>query len=476
MHDTIRRPPQHTNVFVDLNGVPYLLAEYLDRTQFRHIDRSIIRNDIFIDQSESMRAIVDINIDNIGRRTDGFPKVQGNITKQGRLLTMIRRHFIRLNGRLDVLRRGVIVRVNYQLENLRTGQVIRSTSENLRIRDRNYFIDINPRDINNNAIIVNFLDTLVSSINQFTHGRERMQLRITSIQLFYEELSRRQDRVSPSHDILFDNHFSHRWHHHNRFQPHHDFHNLPFEEHLNFHPPSWMMFNRFYRFDNMGRDIILHKHEINDRMNRVRLVPCGTVNVNRAFIINPGHRIVFKISIWSNDVTSFHNTQRIAKALGAQHLDSSWDRPRPRPPVQRPPNRRPQSVTNQLLNLLAELKTINPDRVEEIEAIKLLIRELRNAPSDNGNDDGYDDNGYDDNYDDPPPDDGYDYNYNGSDNGGDNYYDDGYIDDGPDDDYVPDDYYGDNDPDPDDGYPDDGYTDDDNNDPPPDDDGYDPGP
>jgi hypothetical protein len=34
----------HVNAFIDLNGMPYLVAEYLDKSQFRQLDRALIKS------------------------------------------------------------------------------------------------------------------------------------------------------------------------------------------------------------------------------------------------------------------------------------------------------------------------------------------------------------------------------------------------------------------------------------------------
>jgi len=331
-HDN-KRSNNHINAFLNLNGVPYLVGEYLDRTQFRQIDRSLIRSEIFVDQKEAMRAIVDINIDDIGKRADGYPKIVGNSTKQRKLLQVIQQNANVINYRLDTIKRGIILRINYRLENQRTRQIIRSASENIRVRDRNYFIDVNPRNINDNAIIVNFMNSMVSTINEFTHGTDRMLIRITSIQLFYECL-KRDIRGNYNKSAFWNSDLDellpdfendpNLYKHHSKFQNRHMLGNIGtcdcdnIEGMHPIHPPSWLMFNRFYHFDNMARDIVLHHQEINDINNRIFLVPCGSVIVNRMFMINPGHRIIFKISIWKNDLVAINNTQKVALALGMQ--------------------------------------------------------------------------------------------------------------------------------------------------------------
>ena len=57
------RPANHTNAFLNLNGIPYLVGEYLDRQQFRQLDRSMIQNQIAVNTQNSMRAVVKIDID-----------------------------------------------------------------------------------------------------------------------------------------------------------------------------------------------------------------------------------------------------------------------------------------------------------------------------------------------------------------------------------------------------------------------------
>lgn len=327
--------PKRTNLFVTLNGIPYVLAEYLDKSTIMPVDQSCIKSDVFIDQSESMRAIIDISIDDIGKRpSDGMPAVIGNNTKQKKLLNMIQQNYELLDHELDTMRRGLIVRINYQLENCTTGGVIRSMTEDLRILDRNYFLSINPKEVNDAGIVVNFNTSAVSTINQFTHGRERMKFRITSINLFYESMKRApkmshiKNSLSNYNNMRMPDMYGNQtdyYFYHEQMQNRHimgcdcEYGNEGVDA---ITPPSWSLFNRFYHFDNGGRDIIYHGEEINDPMSVVNLVPCGSATVNRTFMINPGHRIIFKFSIWKNDITSVLDTTMIAKALRAPLLDS----------------------------------------------------------------------------------------------------------------------------------------------------------
>ena len=79
------------------------------------------------------------------------------------------------------------------------------------------------------------------------------------------------------------------------------------------------MFNRFYHFDNLGKDMIIHSQEVYDPRVKVIQIACGNVQVNRTFMINPGHRIIFRFSIWKNDVTIVNDTRKIAAALQAPY-------------------------------------------------------------------------------------------------------------------------------------------------------------
>ena len=329
------------NGFIDLNGIHYVLAEYLDRNNFQQIDRSLIKSEIIVDQSESMRAIIDINIDDIGRRaSDGHLAIMGNNTKQNNLLKSIQTNCEIIDHQLSTLRRGIVVRVDYQLENYRTHKVIRSMTEEFRINDRNYFLDINPRNVNDNAIIVNFCNTIVSTINEFTHGQDPMIIRITNVHMSYEMVKPgpHMPRIKQSMTSCYQNECSpgiygrendvynyHKTMQNRHVMPGYDpneyYTNEPVRKII---PDGWSMFNRFYHFGNGGKDIIIHDQEVYDPMTKVALIPCGTVHVNRTFVINPGHRLIFKFCIWKNDVVVVNDTTPIAYALRVPFVDDPY--------------------------------------------------------------------------------------------------------------------------------------------------------
>lgn len=317
----------HTNTFLDLNGIPYLYAEYFDNRNLQPVDRTFIKSGIFIDQSESMRAIIDISIDDIGKRgSDGLPAIVGNKSKLKRLIGMISNIAEQFNHQLSVIRPGIIMRVNYQVEDQSNGQVIRTTSEDLRLNSKTFYLDVNPRDINDNAIIAHYNDTLVSTMSEFTSGNRKMVLRVTSIQMLYDCLKSGPDSnityTKPTLNYLdyqpegIPGSGSSYYQFHEQLQSQHSFGCDNSDRCII--PPSWKNFNRFYHVDHDGKDFILHNQEIFNPNTKSILIPCGTINVNRSFVINPGHRIIFKFSVWKNDITVVHNTQSIAQALNAQ--------------------------------------------------------------------------------------------------------------------------------------------------------------
>ena len=320
--------PLHTNAFIDLNGMPFLLAEYLDRRNYQQLDRSMIYNEINVDSHESMRAIVNINIDDIGKRTDGLPNVIGNNTKQHNLIHMIIDNYMKLDHHLPVIKPGICLCINYQLENNRTGQIIRAAQEKIFIKDRIYFLDINPMEINDNAIVCNFSQSCVSSLTEFTHGRDPMIFRITSIQMFYQVVSPEPVRPTPEALAPYPTRVyppmperESMYAYHSRMQNRHYIGDYSNERPDTITPPHWGMMNRLYHFENMGRDIVLHYEELMHPRNHIIDVPCGRIDVNRTFFINPGHRIIWKISIWKNDVTSVNDTTEVATSLRAPCYD-----------------------------------------------------------------------------------------------------------------------------------------------------------
>lgn len=426
MHNCNNGAPmnRHTNAFVDLHGIPYLLAEYMDKRSIMQLDRSLIRSEINVDTSECMRAVVNISVDDIGlRASDGLPAVWGNNRKQMELLKMIENRAPQLDHVLDVMRRGIVIRVNYALENASTGITIRTMSEDFRILNRGYYMDINPRNVNDNAIIINFAEKMMSTITEFTHGRERMQFRINSIEMFYEVLPRVFKRPGSCHNVCSpgipvlptcygqEEDF---YNHHHVLQSHHilgdpscggcDDFGYGHEHPMAINPPGWTNFNRFYHFDHDAHDAVLHTQEIDDPRTQSALMPCGTVRVNRVFVVNPGHHIVFNFSIWKNDLTIVNDCKPIAKALNV-YTGSSGNcdcndhyNPLPYPPVPGCGEINPDNET--LIRMLHNnMETINRQSFiinqmhEEMDYIRSKLENMDgchhdcgcNTPTENGN-------------------------------------------------------------------------------------------
>lgn len=315
--------PMHTNAFVMVNGIPYVLAEYLDRSTFQQIDRSFVKSEVHVDQHEAMRAVVEINVDDIGRKaSDGSLNVEGNTSKHRRLVNTITQETQYPGQYIDTIRPGIVLRVNYQLENKSTGSVMRTMSEDLVIKHRGYFLDINCNDINDNAILSNFSDSMVSTITEFTHGQERMLLRINSVQMFYVVMGRNKslfpkmqapiNRAIPYPAPQFD---GTRYQYHQQNQTMQDLQYNGYNPATDVVSPNWTMFNEYYHFDNGGRDLVIHQEEVNNPNAPTGMIPCNTVRINRTFLINPGHRIVFKFCIWKNDAVVVNDCSMIASAM-----------------------------------------------------------------------------------------------------------------------------------------------------------------
>lgn len=349
MSNHVCNSPKHTNGFVLLNNIPYVLAEYLDRRTFQQIDRSYIKSEVLVDnETEAMRTVFNISIDDIGHRaSDGTLNVEGNNAKQRRLLSAIDNTIRQTRGELDTLRKELVLEVCYYLENIRTGQIIRSAKEKLVVNGRGYYLDTNVAHIDDNAVLVNFQDNLVSTINHFTHGLDRMILRVTEINMYYRCMRRDHSVIHqgphgvmsrPAPDMLptfYGAQEDNYYYYHKEMEQAHilgtpgccgdNFGSFGHEPPGYVTNPAWDCFNRYYHFDNGGRDLILHHQEINDPRADTFLLPCGKITVNRMVTINPGQRIVFRFSIWKNDTVVVNDTTSIMRALGGRGMHDHCD-------------------------------------------------------------------------------------------------------------------------------------------------------
>lgn len=317
----------HTNGFVLLNGMPYLVGEYIDNRAFTQVNRDAIKSELTIDNTDCMRTIIDISIDDIGKKEDGSLNVISNSQKMKDLVNVIKSNAHLMHYVLPIIRRGIVMRINYRLENQKTGMIIRSMVEDLRLYDRGYYLDINSSDLGSTAVVTNFANSLVSTVAQFTHGTDPLLIRITTIQLLYEAVMphpyvpRQTDSIITDPEMVqyFYGCDADVYKAHMNLQSHHVFSSDYSGDstcygHLI--PPTWDMVSRFYHFDTEANDIVIHDQEVYDP--HVSLVPiaCGKVDVNRTFVVNPGSRFIFKISIWKNDLIVVNDANQIATALG----------------------------------------------------------------------------------------------------------------------------------------------------------------
>ena len=318
-------PNAHTNKFIVLHGVPYLVGEYVDRTKFTQLDPALVGEGIIIDQTEPMRTIIDVQISDIERRnSDGRLSTIGNSSKLSNMIDIIKHYWDRPENRLRVLRNGLVVRIFYQLENARTGLVLRSMTESFRIEDANYFVYVNPENISDNSLIVNFSDSKLTNVSQFTYGRDPMMLRITGIQLFYEvaEINPLTPRVEkmvakdPYRSVSYYGPDADAFYYHQEMQNVHHLENWNWRaDRCQVPPDTWTAFNRFYHFDEEAQYFQIHFDEVYSKRCKVIPLACGKINLNKVFIVNPGTRLVFKFCIWKNDAIITSKCAAIADAL-----------------------------------------------------------------------------------------------------------------------------------------------------------------
>ena len=285
-------PDGRINAFLDIRGYPYILNDYLEDVAFKQIDQSVISNNITITNTETNRSIVDISID------DTKP-ISGNRVKYAKLIETVFKNVRRdQQNILPVLQKVLVVHVNYQLENQRTGKILKSATERLAVKNRDYYLDINVHSISDNAmdscLITNFNDSMTTTVTEFLHGSETMICRITGIELFYPAVTH---------------------HHHHHKHPHH---NLKMNDvKLYDHVCHDYQYNDLYHFENHGTDIHLHQEEIEDKAgDSLTLIPVGSVELDKSFIVNTARKITFRYSIWKADTIMVKNTKRIEEILG----------------------------------------------------------------------------------------------------------------------------------------------------------------
>lgn len=297
------------NGFISVKSKPYLLGYYLNNYQYIPLDTAVLSNGVAIDTSVDGQALIEINIDQTRKAGDGTPLLVGNSEKKEELEAQVMnyREFIAHN-RFSVIRKGLVVRINYRLENQRTGVPIKTVTEDFKIFDSGFYsysAGVNAADP---AVVVNFSDSIIASVNQFTHGVDPIVIRINSVHLYYEVLSplfeapRRRDvsLMTFGYPLL---------------QPPCGCRSNHIDD------PRFRGFNNLYRFGTDNNDIFLNQTEI-DTSKRVELLECGAFYLNKSFVVVPTQRILFKVSVWKNDLTVVSNTYRIANILGIYAFDT----------------------------------------------------------------------------------------------------------------------------------------------------------
>lgn len=296
---------QKINGFIDVNGVPYILGDYLNGREFLVLNPDQVKNEVTIDNSVPNRAFIQISLDQINRNADtGVLIPRGNIEKRSELDQMISnyREFIAQNY-FGVVRKGVIVKINYRIET-QSGRCVRNLYDYLKIFESGLYTHVSDFNVADPAVIANYSDSIVASINSYIHGTESLVLRINSINLFYEV-------ITPKKACLPK--YTHRFYPYGVPKP----------------PTSVELFdksiknrNEFYHFGNNNRDIFINLPEVDCETKRVMMLPCGTFYINKTFPVVPMQRVIFNFSIWKNDLTIVPDTYQIANRLGIYAFDT----------------------------------------------------------------------------------------------------------------------------------------------------------
>ena len=297
---------QKVNGFIDIKGKPYLLGYYLNSYRYQDLDSSVLSSGISLDTSVNNLAVININIDQTDHSELNEPLLKGNAEKRDELeqMVMANREFIAHN-RFSIIKKGLVARINYRLESQRSGRVIKTVTENLVIYDSGYYHYSEGAFAADPALVVNYSDSVISMINQYTHGVDPLVIRINTVHLFYEVVpgyvrkpkQRDSSMITFGYPVVAPACSSPRFNH--RLDG----------------------ITRYYNFGSNNSDIFLNQSEI-DSCKFTELVPCGSFYINKAFTVVPNQRIVFKLSVWKNDLTVVSDTYRLANILGIYAFDT----------------------------------------------------------------------------------------------------------------------------------------------------------
>lgn len=250
------------NTFMNIGNHPYLFNECIKQVYFKSVDPSIISNNIFIEQPSKNHTIVNILANDIVNEA-------GNKQKYEELLIAFPTN---PSKNIDVLQKALLMEIHYQVENKRTGEIVRSFTIKSIIRNIEHFTNVNPDDINDNIVLTNSYDYVNTTISEYVHGSDRTICRVVDIDFSY---------------LVIPEDFVNQWGD-----------------------------NIFYHFIDNYSHILMDSWRIEDKDTKTIKVPLGLVSIDRTFDVDIAHKVLFKVSMWRNDVIFVSDTTDIAKSIG----------------------------------------------------------------------------------------------------------------------------------------------------------------
>ena len=341
---------QKVNAFIDIKGVPYLCGYYLNNISFQTLSATQVQNEISIDNTIEGRTLVNIELDQLDHDDQGLILPTGNVEKREQLEQMIMnyRDYIGLNS-FEVLKNGLVVQINYRIEDQVTGRVVKVMTDSYTIYNAGFYSFVGDTNIADPAVIIKFSDSAVAAINQFSYGIQNLVLRINSIHLYYASVP----SVRKRRPLYYPPHYAYGY-------------PVPSPAYSR-DPRLGCKVNEYrndlYRFGNNNKDIFVNLTEIENEHDDIRLVPCGARFINKAFAIAPMQRVLFKFTVWKNDLTIVPDTYRIANILGIYSFDSF--------------DRNSTHFANSVLNELEQQRLNDFDRDEKIKMLYEEINQLR---------------------------------------------------------------------------------------------------
>lgn len=277
-----------SNMFVVENNLPYLMGDEFIHSQDFHLtlpqfDPSMISKTPVKITNANKQTTVELTIN---RTSDTFVS---NHTKYKNLVNIVSSNVSTLKGILPVLKKTLVVQIDYQIENSRTKDIIRQASLKAAITDWNYYVQNPTISIDNGKVVTGFKDNIFNTVSDYIAGTDQMIYRITKVSLFYMKINPDGCGIN---DIFIQNKI-----------------------------PSSLIkpdaSNQLYKFDNNYVDIILNNSLINSSSNKVIFIPIGNpIVVDQTFAVSVAHKVLYKLSIWQDDIILVADTRQIAQALG----------------------------------------------------------------------------------------------------------------------------------------------------------------